>query len=581
MGYDKGARNKRIHLKGKVLLKQTIGARILAMCMLVVAIFTTLNIYSYIKTNQLTAGYSNVIDRNASLLFKVYAAQVELSRQSALLQRYLLSGSNQARQEFEESKVNMEAVFSSLDKDLITAEGKEGLGKVRSSVDAWHLAAMRLLKERADTSGAAATVSIGQLETLATSAEQETTAYLRFLNSRMYERMESNTNMAQQTQMLIIAANVLVIILAVGLTLWLWRGISRPLGMASRLAREIASGDLRAKKQEYRGNDEIGEILQAIHSMNQSLHQLVYQVDEAATKVAGACTELTMAADGSAAAAAHITENMAEVAARTDGVFRDADEMRLQMEAVAERIDQVAGHAAGAAEVAQATEASSRTGQDTIRRTISQMESVSQTTDKIGQAVEKLSKGTDQISEFVVIINGIAEQTHLLALNAAIEAARAGDTGRGFAVVAQEVNKLADESAKSAKAVAQMIQSNRRDMKAVVEFVQDGRTSVLAGADLVGAAGGEFEKIAQGVSQVSARMLDIAKAVGALSDGGKLIVAAVKRVEETSSETSGRTQAISAAVQEQAASLEQMAGSGRLLDGLAQQMHGAVRQFKI
>jgi len=549
--------------------------------MLVVAAFTFLNIYSYVKTNQLTAGYSDVIDRNASLIFKVYAAQVEMSRQSALLQRYLLSGNIQARLDFEESKVNMEAAFSSLDKDLITAEGKEGLGKVKASVDAWHLTAMQLLKERVDTGSAAKTVSVGQLETLSTSAEQEMTAYLRFLNSRMYERTAVNTGMARQTQTLIIGANVLVIILAVGLTLWLWRRISRPLGMASRLAREIASGDLRVKKMEYRGSDEIAEILQAIHSMNQSLHQLVYQVDEAATKVAGACTELTMAADDSAEAAAHITENMAEIAGRTDGVFRDADEMRRRMEAVSERIEQVAAHAQDAAAVAQATESSSRTGQDTIMRTISQMENVSQTTDKIGQAVEKLSKGTDQISEFVVIINGIAEQTHLLALNAAIEAARAGDAGRGFAVVAQEVNKLAAESAKSAKAVDRMIQSNRCDMEAVVEFVRAGRTSVLEGSELVGAAGGEFEKIAQGVSQVSARMRDISTAVGELSAGGKLIVEAVKRVEATSSETAGRTQAISAAVQEQAASLEQMAGSGRSLDGLAQQMNDAVRQFKI
>ena len=67
--------------------------------------------------------------------------------------------------------------------------------------------------------------------------------------------------------------------------------------------------------------------------------------------------------------------------------------------------------------------------------------------------------------------------------------------------------------------------------------------------------------------------MDIATAVSDLSAGGKLIVEAVKRVEETSKETAGRTQAISAAVQEQTASLEQMAGSGHSLDGLAQQLY--------
>jgi methyl-accepting chemotaxis protein len=58
-------------------------------------------------------------------------------------------------------------------------------------------------------------------------------------------------------------------------------------------------------------------------------------------------------------------------------------------------------------------------------------------------------------------------------------------------------------------------------------------------------------------------------------------MSAVKRVEEKSGETAGRTQAISAAVQQQAASLQQMAGSGRSLDGLAQNMQDVVKKFTI
>ena len=98
-------------------MRQSIGAKILGVCMLVVAIFTALNVYSYGKSQQVTAGYRNVIDRNASLIFKVYAADVELARQATLLQQYLATGNDQHRQAFEESKVNMEAVFTSLDRD--------------------------------------------------------------------------------------------------------------------------------------------------------------------------------------------------------------------------------------------------------------------------------------------------------------------------------------------------------------------------------------------------------------------------------------------------------------------------------
>ena len=562
-------------------MRQSIGAKILGICMLVVAVFTVLNVYSYVKSQQVTAGYHNVIERNASLIFRVYATDVELARQSALLQQYVASGNDKYRQDFEESKVNMEAVFSGLDRELITPEGKDGLHKVRTSVDAWHLAAMQAVKNRQDKSGSVGGAAAMPIDDLAMAAEQEINGYVRFLRGRMAQRTEENSRIADETQQLIVVGNVAVVILATGLSIWLWRRISYPLGSVNRMAREIAAGDLRLKGLEYSGNDEIGQIVQAIQGMNQSLHHLVRQVTESAEKVMGACAEFTVATEGSAEAANHITENMSEVAERTEAIFREADAVRKQMEEISTRIEQVAEHAASAATVARLTEESSQAGQAVIDKAIDQMQTISESTENIGNAVSKLSAGSDRIAELVAIINGIAEQTHLLALNAAIEAARAGDAGRGFAVVAQEVNKLASESAKSAKDVHALIQSNRLDLTAVVCYVRTGRDGVAAGTELVGLAGMEFAKIAQGVGQVADRMRGISLAVEELSDGGRNVVEAVKRVKEKSGETAGRTQAISAAVQQQAASLQQMAGSGRSLDGLAQQMQDVVKRFTL
>ena len=562
-------------------MRQSIGAKILGVCMLVVAIFTALNVYSYGKSQQVTAGYRTVIDRNASLIFKVYAADVELARQATLLQRYLATGADQHRQAFEESKVNMEAVFTSLDRDLITAEGKEGLQKVRQAVDAWHLAAMRLVNGRAAQGGTAVTATGVWPEDLAMTAEQEINAYVRFLQGRMHQRTEENIWIAEETQTLIIAANMFVFVLATGISVWLWRRISVPLRNANRLAGEIAAGDLREKQLECQDRDEIGQIVESMHVMNGSLRQLVCEVMTAAEKVTGACAEFSVATEGSADAAGHITANMTEVAERAEAIFQEADEVHKQMAEIAERIRQVADHATKAAAVAQATEESGRVGQELIDRVTGQMRSISESTENIGDAVEKLSAGSDEIAKFVAIINGIAEQTHLLALNAAIEAARAGDAGRGFAVVAQEVNKLAAESAKSAKDVQAMIQSNRQDLAAVVAHVREGRAGVMAGMGMAGAAATEFANISREIFRVSEWMREISGAVGELSEGGRRVVSAVKRVKEKSGETVGRTQTISAAVQEQAASLQQMAGSGRSLDGLAQQMQDTVRKFTV
>ncbi len=567
--------------EGNKLLKQTIGVKILGICLLVISVFTVLNIYSYQKSQQVTIGYRDVIERNAALIFKVYSADIELSRQAALLQQYVTSGNDQHRQDFEESKVNMEAVFASLDRDLITAEGKAGLTRVRQVVDFWHLSAMQVIKQRSQNTAAGVVAPPIDPLKMVKAAEQEIDAFQRFLRSRMHQRTEDNAQVMDTTQTFIIAANAVVIVLGISMSLWLWRSISRPLGSINRMACSIAGGDLREKSILYKHDDELGEIVQAITAMNQNLRNLVRQVMGSAEKVTMACGEFRLAADGSAEAAGHITESMTEVAERAEAIFQEADAVRQQMEAVTQKIEQVANHATHAAEVARTTTGSSQAGKQAIERAIEQMGSIRESTDNIGQATEKLAKGTIRIGEFVSIINGIAEQTHLLALNAAIEAARAGEAGKGFAVVAQEVNKLAAESAKSAKDVHGMVVSNRRDLEAVVAFIRTGREGVAAGIEMVETAGKEFVSIAEGVTQVSQGMQEISLAVEDLVSSGKNIMGAVKRVEEKSGETAGRTQAISAAVQQQAASLQQMAGSGRSLDGLAQNMQEVVKRFTI
>lgn len=63
--------------------------------------------------------------------------------------------------------------------------------------------------------------------------------------------------------------------------------------------------------------------------------------------------------------------------------------------------------------------------------------------------IEKLAEMTNKIYEIVGGVSKIADQTNLLALNASIEAARAGEHGRGFAVVADEIRKLADDTKKN------------------------------------------------------------------------------------------------------------------------------------
>lgn len=85
----------------------------------------------------------------------------------------------------------------------------------------------------------------------------------------------------------------------------------------------------------------------------------------------------------------------------------------------------------------------------------------------VRQAREHL-RDTDKILQF---IKGVAEQTKLLGLNAAIEAARAGDAGRGFTVVANEVRRMAEESAHSARQIDTIIRNIESSIGHIIQEI--------------------------------------------------------------------------------------------------------------
>lgn len=130
------------------------------------------------------------------------------------------------------------------------------------------------------------------------------------------------------------------------------------------------------------------------------------------------------------------------------------------------------------------------------------------------EAMQNISKSTEEIHAVIDVIDSIAFQTNMLALNAAVEAARAGEAGLGFAVVADEVKNLANRSSESAKETAAMIKETIKNVEnglALSKDMEELFSHMMQNSKQVYEVNREVESASaqqdEGINQVSTAMM--------------------------------------------------------------------------
>jgi twitching motility protein PilJ len=175
-------------------------------------------------------------------------------------------------------------------------------------------------------------------------------------------------------------------------------------------------------------------------------------------------------------------------------------------------IQQVAGNAAQAAEVAQRSVQVAHNGSEAVRRTIQGMDGIREQIQETSKRIKRLGESSQEIGNIIELITDIAEQTNTLALNASIQAAMAGEAGRGFAVVADEVQRLAERSANATKQIEALVRTIQADTNEAVISMEKSTSGVVSGARLAENAGQALDEIEQVSGQIAQLVQDISNA---------------------------------------------------------------------
>lgn len=253
-----------------------------------------------------------------------------------------------------------------------------------------------------------------------------------------------------------IALIVFTLLAGILLSIYVSRGISRPVVRMAEAAAAISRGDL-SQRLNMTSSDEVGQLAEALDNMADSLDKQEQKITKNLKNMETVLSEVSNSS-------IQIAGGSGQVANSSQSLSQGATEQAASLEEITSSMTEISAQTKTNAENASEANQLAVSARDAAESGNKQMESLI-------SAMSEINDSSKEIGKIIKTIDDIAFQTNLLALNAAVEAARAGKHGKGFAVVAQEVRNLAGRSAKAAQETADLIDGSVKKTENGVHIV--------------------------------------------------------------------------------------------------------------
>lgn len=387
-----------------------------------------------------------------------------------------------------------------------------------------------------------------QLDALMAEADRLQTAVRGIAN----ETRVSVTDSISTSSWLNSIITVISIALAVLISWYTVRSISRPLSRVNHMLNIMADGNL-TEHVNYNAEDEFGELASNTNKLTGNLRKLIEGIANRATQLATAAEQSSNVSDETTNAIDEQRRQIEQVATATQEMNNTASEM-------ADGADQALREIQHSDDEAKRVRQISDKNRTTIEGLASEIKGAS-------EVIDQLSENSKNIGGILDVIRGIADQTNLLALNAAIEAARAGEQGRGFAVVADEVRTLASRTQESTEEIQDMIENLQNDSQRAVTVMNKGRE--------------QAELSVQQSDEAAQALQSITESVHQASDSSNHIANAAKEQSSTAQDISERLESIVSIAEQTASGSKQTAQASNEVAKLADELQDSIKSFKV
>ena len=377
----------------------------------------------------------------------------------------------------------------------------------------------------------------------------------------------------------VLAVVAICIFVAVSISMSITGSLQKGIGVVQK----VAQGELgTAIDTKLLGRkDEIGDLAKAIETLQQALLNIIRKISQSSEQITKAADDLGVTANETNStmkqvecAVSSITGNISEQAQSTKSTTDNIVLMGEQIGITSSEVNLLNQNA-------DLMRRSSEQATTTIQQLRQINTEVENSIETINRQIHLTNDSAQKIRAATEIIASIADETNLLSLNASIEAARSGESGRGFAVVAAQIQKLAEQSNNSSRAIEKITNdliNNSAETVAIMsnvhEIINSQSQNMIETEQIVA-------EVMSGIGTSLERIEQIESSTVMLENSRNRIVQAVEGLSEIAQQNAASTQETCAQTVEVSNTFAEIEGSAKQLMDIAEDLSNTMKYFRL